>query len=649
MTKKFKLSLVVALVAAAAACFAAFSTFAMRKEGVLAETELDYEIVETSGAFGGLNVKSGVNGAFTFAGKAEPSAKTANAPAISYSLENASVAEADGFFVQIDERNNTAGNQFAQMYFQTTDGNLYRVKTDGNFAVNANGAALTGYGSGYNYTIPAKQSFTLYIPKTSVVAAAKIIPDSGATAETANTVIPDDATVCAFHFVLRSNASAAALNPARPITVGYIGYVKLNEQTPSESTAVALNPENYSSVNDAAKTADINFADIGSGEKIYAKYCVNANLTFIKNGTEIEQLNFSRADASVTVKYLNQRGEEMKTADVKTLSFDSASGGYPYDFSDMKNFRLAYGFVFDKKNASLTGVATGGEEVVLRYRAASSMEGTSAALEGDIALRFKYFISDEVKDAATLVIARNGKENIVLTVADAAYADEENETYTFEYRINAAEMTEVITLTLDNGNGTKDSARTRSFVQYAKELLKSEDESLVTLVKDALNYGALAQIYFGKNETNLANASLSEEDKLRYESATAENAVKTVEGTLPEGLKLAGFSLECLAGTKMNVYFTAEEGFDATAARFTVNGKEVSLKYEDGYYSLSAEDIAAAELKKEQVFTAGDATVTLNAYAYIAAQLKKTDDENLKNLVKAMYVYGESAAAYFAK
>ena len=649
MTKKFKLSLVVALVAAAAACFAAFSTFAMRKEGVLAETELDYEIVETSGAFGGLNVKSGVNGAFTFAGKAQPSAATANAPAVSYSLENASVAEADGFFVQIDERNNTAGNQFAQMYFQTTDGNLYRVKTDGNFAVNANGAALTSYGSGYNYTIPAKQNFTLYIPKTSVVAAAKIIPDSGATAETANTVIPDDATVCAFHFVLRSNASAAALNPARPITVGYIGYVRLNEQTPSESTAVALNPENYSSVNDAAKTADINFANIGSGEKIYAKYCVNANLTFIKNGTEIEQLNFSRADASVTVKYLNQRGEEMKTADVKTLSFDSASGGYPYDFSDMKNFRLAYGFVFDKKNASLTGVATGGEEVVLRYRAASSMEGTSAALEGDIALHFEYFISDEVKDAATLVIARNGKENIVLTVADAAYADEENETYTFEYRINAAEMTEVITLTLDNGNGTKDSARTRSFVQYAKELLKSEDESLVTLVKDALNYGALAQIYFGKNETNLANASLSEEDKLRYESATAENAVKTVEGTLPEGLKLAGFSLECLAGTKMNVYFTAEEGFDATAARFTVNGKEVSLKYEDGYYSLSAEDIAAAELKKEQVFTAGDATVTLNAYAYIAAQLKKTDDENLKNLVKAMYVYGESAAAYFAK
>lgn len=649
MTKKFKLSLVVALVAAVAACFTAFWTLGMRKGGVLAETELDYQVVTAGGAFGGINLKSGVNGAFTFAGKVQPSAKTDNAPVISYSLQNASVAEADGFFVQIDERNNTGGNQFAQMYFQTTDGNLYRVKADGNFAVNTNGTALSGYGSGYNYTIPAKQNFTLYIPKTSVVAAAKIIPDSGATAEAINTVVPDGATVCAFHFVLRSNASAAALNPARPITVGHIGYVRLNEQTPSESTAVALTPENYSSVNDAAKTADVNFADIGSGEKIYAKYCVNANLTFIKNGTEISQLNFSRADAAITVRYLNQRGEEMKTADVKTLSFDSASGGYPYDFSDMKDFRLDYGFVFDKKNASLTGVATGGEEVVLRYRAASSMESTSAALEGDIALHFGYFIADEVKDAATLVIARNGKENIVLTVADAAYADEENETYYFEYRINAAEMTEVVTLTLHNGNGTNDSARTRSFVQYAKELLKSENESLVTLVKDTLNYGALAQIYFGKNENSLANASLSEEDKLRYDSATVGNSVKTAEGTLPEGLNLAGFSLECLAGTKMNVYFTAEEGFDATAARFTVNGKEASLKYEDGYYSLSVEGIAAAELKKEQVFVAGDATVTLNAYAYIAAQLNKTQDENLKNLVKAMFVYGESAAAYFAK
>lgn len=649
MTKKFKLSLVVALVVAAAACFAAFSALGMRKESAIAETELDYQIVDTSGAFGGLNVKSGVNGAFTFAGKAQPSAATANAPAVSYSLQNVSVAEADGFFVQIDERKNTAGNQFAQMYFQTTDGNLYRAKADGNFAVNTNGTALSGYGSGYNYTIPAKQKFTLYVPKTSVVAAAKIIPDSGATAAAINTVIPDDATVCAFHYVLRSNASAAALNPARPITVGYVGYVKLNKQTPSESTAVALTPENYSSVNDAAKTADINFADISKGEKIYAKYCVNANLTFIKNGTEIEQLNFSRADASVTVKYLNQRGEEMKTPDVKTLSFDSVSGGYPYDFSDMKDFRLDYGFVFDKKNASLTGVATGAEEVVLRYRAASSMESTSAALEGDIALHFEYFIADEVKDAATLVMARNGKEDIVLTVADAAYADEENETYIFEYRINAAEMTEVVTLTLHNGNGTNDSARTRSFVQYAKELLKSDNESLVMLVKDALNYGALAQIYFGKNESNLANDSLSEEDKLRYDSAAVNNAVKSVEGALPEGLALAGFSLECLAGTKMNVYFTAEEGFDATATTFTVNGKAVSLKYEDGYYSLSAEGIAAAELKKEQIFTAGAATVTLNAYAYIAAQLNRTDDENLKNLVKAMYIYGESAAAYFAK
>lgn len=635
----------IALFSLFAACFAFFNLNGA--DSVSAAKDFDYHIVvdENTNEFLGINSRNNSNGAVIVSGKAQPSAKTTNGPIISYNLgSGVKVADIDGLFCQIEI--GSGGSQFAWFYVESAEGVLYRVKIDGAVAYNTNNTVVNVKGgtTGFNFTLP-NSAYTVYMPKEYIISAGKIVPGSSATAPTINSAIGDDTVITAFHYVIRSNSSTAALNPARPITVSTIGAVKFDSEVPDNSIVTRLfESPLLTSTADSAIEADVNFGDITKGNKVFGKYCINSNLTFIQNGTEHEHLQYSRKNVNLTVRYSDKDGnavtepESGKTYAVTALEFDSVSGGFVYDAADL--YCDIAGYVKVESESAVTGTVYCETETSLIYKPVTKIKSASAILEERIAMRFNIEIDDSVKETATVSI----NEATGLKAADAV--DNGDGTYAFVYKINAAEMTKNINIVVDNGTSTSEE-KNYSFKEYADKLLTLETstESLKTLIKATLNYGAYAQTYFNVDTENLANSGLSESEK-SVETDTIEKVIKSKTGELPDAVSGVSYSLSCKDSIVFNFYVRAKDGGDITGITFTVDGQETALsEIGNGWYGISKE-IVPAKLSDQITFTLGDAEFNVNPYAYFESCFNDSDTE-LSNLVKAMYLYAESAQNYF--
>lgn len=630
--------------------FAAFFAFFNLNgaDSVSAAKDFDYYIIvdENTNVFLGINSRNNSNGAVIVSGKAQPSVKTTNGPIISYNLgSGVKVADINGLFCQIEI--GSGGNQFAWFYVESSEGVLYRVKIDGAVAYNTNDTVVNVKGTattGFNFTLP-KSAYTVYMPKEYIISAGKIVPGSSATAPAANSAIGDDTVITAFHYVIRSNSSTAALDPARPITVSTIGAVKFDSEVPDNSTVTRLfESPLLTSTADSAIEADVNFGDITKGNKVLGKYCLTAGGSFITTGTEHEHLQYSRKNVNLTVRYSDKDGnaitepESGKTYAVTSLGFDSDSGGFVYDATDL--YCGITGYVKVESESAVTGTVYCEAEKSLIYKPVTKIKSVSAILEERIAMRFNIEIDDSVKETATVSI----NEATGLKAADAI--DNGDGTYAFVYKINAAEMTKNINIVVDNGTSTSEE-KSYSFKKYAEKLLTLEtsSESLKTLIKATLNYGAYAQTYFNVDTENLANSGLSEQEK-SVETDTIENVIKSKTGELPDAVSGISYSLSCKDSIVFNFYVRVKDGGDITGITFTVDGQKTQLsEIGNGWYGISKE-IVPAKLSDQITFTLGNAEININPYAYFQSCFNDSDTE-LSDLVKAMYLYAESAQNYF--
>ena len=166
----------------------------------------------------------------------------------------------------------------------------------------------------------------------------------------------------------------------------------------------------------------------------------------------------------------------------------------------------------------------------------------------------------------------------------------------------------------------------------------------VPLVKAMLNYGAYAQIYFDKNPDDPANASLSEEEKaLGDVTITApESAID-----LPDGVIFEGATLSLRSETTLSLYFTSSVDLS-----FSCKGRTVEESVSGSYQIARIRDIPAKQLLNSFTLqiSAGEASgsVTYSPMNYCYNALDGgTDNENLINVVKALYLYAQTANAYF--
>ncbi len=104
-----------------------------------------------------------------------------------------------------------------------------------------------------------------------------------------------------------------------------------------------------------------------------------------------------------------------------------------------------------------------------------------------------------------------------------------------------------------------------------------------------------------------------------------------------------GATLSLKSETTLSLYFT---GLTADT-EFTCNGKTVQTAKNGSYVVARIRGISAEELENDFILTFNGGRVTYSPMTYCYNVLKsETTDVKLKNVCRALYLYGEGAVLY---
>lgn len=163
-----------------------------------------------------------------------------------------------------------------------------------------------------------------------------------------------------------------------------------------------------------------------------------------------------------------------------------------------------------------------------------------------------------------------------------------------------------------------------------------------------LNYGAYAQQAFGYHTDRLA-AELADVSTVTAETL-APFANSGSQGTALAPLYATSLILK--TETTMRLIFAPDATVEALTA--TVNNNAVSVTDKNGYALVNITNISAKDLDTAYTVTINDgvetADVTYNPMTYCYNVLKDTTgtfDATTKDLVRALYLYNQTANNYF--
>lgn len=283
----------------------------------------------------------------------------------------------------------------------------------------------------------------------------------------------------------------------------------------------------------------------------------------------------------------------------------------------------------------------------------ASLAGHTISLDGDIAVNFYMELSDSIiahKNTAYMhftIPTGSGTTAQDMLVKDARVVESGDKTYyVFKCRVAAKEMTSEIKAQMIDGD-LSGTVYTYSVKKYADYLIEHADEredlaKAVPLVKAMLNYGAYAQVYFDKNPGTLANADLTEDEKALSDPTI--NIADPDFSNLPAGVTFEGATLSLKSETSLSLYFTSSEDLEFSCDGYTVE-KATSGDYQiariRGIKAKHIGDILTLKIN-------GSEAVSYSPLNYCKNALEGgTTNENLQNVVKALYAYWQAADQYF--
>lgn len=259
------------------------------------------------------------------------------------------------------------------------------------------------------------------------------------------------------------------------------------------------------------------------------------------------------------------------------------------------------------------------------------------------------------------------------SLVNVGYGDEYKFTYAGIASYEVGNEIRAHIIAVKDGNTYTFNTDTYSVKTYCYNQLKktSATAELKTLIVDLLNYGSRAQTYFGIRTNELANADLTSTQK-KYGTVTGQpltscasekkisNALTTISGktlvlgnnveikvymTIPDILDTSKIKLKYeyvnMSGTKV----TKEVPF----SRFVYNSST-------NEYSVRIADLMAPEFRtpvKIAIYSnttqiSNQHQYSIETYAYNRVN-SSSSTTAMKNLVKAMMIYSDSAKAYFNK
>lgn len=272
----------------------------------------------------------------------------------------------------------------------------------------------------------------------------------------------------------------------------------------------------------------------------------------------------------------------------------------------------------------------------------------SLTLNGDIAINF------QIKNYGTARFARIrcGSDTKIVPLTEGGSES------VVSYKLAAKDINSKVTVTLLNANQNAVEMapgyeiKDYSVAKYYEDIKKDPNASqkLKTMLAALLEYGKCADNYF--NGANNAVADMSSVDLstvARYEKSLSEG--------LNNQIKYVGTSLVLDSTTAIRVYFLLngdnnvmvgmKKASDAEWRKFGDYGTKENLRY------VEIANIPAAELDDTFSVRFADQTnqcvteLNYSGLSYAYAALSQSEDPNLKQLVKAMYLYNRAADDYF--
>ena len=279
----------------------------------------------------------------------------------------------------------------------------------------------------------------------------------------------------------------------------------------------------------------------------------------------------------------------------------------------------------------------------------AELAGTSITLDGNVGVNLYMSLGTAVnpEDAVMNFTLPDGSTQEVTGTLDT-----EQGYYKYTCEVAAKQMTKDIKAQVVAGDAVSKeysySVRAYADAIFSDEIKYAEE---IPLVKAMLNYGAYAQTYFNYNTEVLANTGLKETDKV-VSSVIAETLQRFEKDAQSNSVvALAGASLILESETTLKLYFKLADGEDVNDYIFTSGSEPLTPVKSKAYYYVSIQNIDAKSLDEtyEVTVTSGENSLvaSYSPMTYCYNVLKGSYDENLQNVVRALYLYNAAANVYF--
>ncbi len=265
------------------------------------------------------------------------------------------------------------------------------------------------------------------------------------------------------------------------------------------------------------------------------------------------------------------------------------------------------------------------------------------SLGDDLTMHFWVSVDAAYVDTAVMTVTVNDSVTGTYVIKDTT--PEADGTYKFSVKLAAAQMTDVITLTLTSGD-VQIGQKSYTVRDYAIAIITgSYTNETKALAKELLNYGAKAQTYFGYNQESLANDGYELESMAQLPTDVTEMIVS--DGV--EGIAFYGASMVFENKLAVRYYFTAANGVDGYA--FTVGEAKYTAQEKGELYYIEVPGINPQDMDKTMELTvsgeSGELKVGYSPLNYFVRMYnKQTTGTVMKELVQAAYSYHRAAAAY---
>lgn len=378
----------------------------------------------------------------------------------------------------------------------------------------------------------------------------------------------------------------------------------------------------------------------------------------VKSRTELyfDLTNFVNEDGSVVLKCEAPEGTVLSLCNIKTASLPTVS-----QQDTRKAVCIINGKEIEEENEfRMNHSISFNSDLRMNYRIKYSELGKLA--------------SNYVAEGAYLVVEKdvyltNGSKTVETVTLTADLSSDPDRMIFYLDGITSVEMGSELRATLHffdaEGKEHVSPVDTYSVLDYAKNCFKNyTDPQLYTMLIDLLNYGAAAQLYFGRNTAAPVNAGLDAYQKYSSTSLSAElNDQKTIidNSNTVTAITSMNFSVNFDERTVLNVKMTLAEGYSyeniSCVKVLDENGNELANIREfdilsDGRLQFSYEGITSTMMRQMCYFVAyvGDQMasqcVGYSIEAYVGKHMDFTNIKVSELMMRCIY-YGDSAEAFF--